>query len=104
MNTLTLVLLVVVILIILLNAEIDNGDKEKFAIPYGSRYGGYSRQQHCNKCKNFYFGDRCLSPYCEKEWWWYNDHTPLPWGNSSRTPKWFYPPYTYVQSYYDGWF
>lgn len=96
---LTQLLLIVLIVIIFTNidVDIDVTAKEKFAIPYGSR-------RSCDRCNNFYLGDRCLSPYCKREWWWFNDHTPLPWGNTSRTPKWYYPPYTYIQSYYDGWF
>lgn len=96
---LTLFLLVMLIIIVFSNISLDTdlSSTEQFAIPI--RYN-----RSCDRCNNFYLGDRCMSPYCRREWWWFNKHTPLPWGNSSRLPKWYYPPYTYIQSYYDGWF
>lgn len=42
----------------------------------------------------------CLSPYCKRRLWWYNKYTPLPWNNSTKYPKWIYPPYTYFTNYY----
>ncbi len=96
---LTLFLLVVLIIVVFSNisVDVDVNATEKFAVPY--RY-----HKACDRCNKFYVGDRCLSPYCKRDWWWFNEYTPLPWGNTSRTPKWYYPPYTYIQSYYDGWF
>lgn len=88
-------LLIVLIVIIFTNVEIDTDVNtqinENFAIPY--------RRRPCENCNNFYYGNRCLSPYCKRESWWYNKYTPLPWGNSSRVPNWYYPPYTYINSF-----
>jgi hypothetical protein len=96
---LALLLLFFLIIIVFLNIEpdYDHISKENFALPY-------SRFQTCDHCNNFYYADQCLSPYCKRKWWWFNEFTPLPWGNASRTPKWYYPPYTYIQRYYDGWY
>ena len=106
MNMLTQILLVMTIVIIILNispiSHIDNSIvKENFASPYE---GYYRRNRRCEQCDNYYWGDRCLSPYCGRQSWWYNEFTPLPWGNTSRTPNWLWPPYTYIQQYYDGWY
>lgn len=95
---LTQLLLILLIIIIFINVEVDiyANPKENFAFPY-------RHSRSCENCNNFYVGDRCKSPHCRKQWW-FNDYTPLPWGNSTRTPRWYYPPYTYIQSYYDRWF
>lgn len=47
-----------------------------------------------------YWGTRCLSPYCRRNKWWYNRYTPLPWGNSARIPRWYYPLYPHIYNYY----
>jgi hypothetical protein len=49
------------------------------------------------------FHPGCLSPYCRRSWWWYNNYTPLPWGNSTRVPHWYQSPYNYIRSWYDNY-
>ncbi len=99
-NMLTQLLFIALIIIIFMNIYVDtdvkSSLKEKFAIPY--------EKNLCNRCNNFYLGNRCLTPYCDRNLWWYNNFTPLPWGNVSRTPKWYFPPYSHIHSYIDGWY
>lgn len=57
--------------------------------------------------KYFSFYDwngRCLSPYCERQSWWYNRYTPFIWNNSGRYPRWWNPPYTYLTNYYRDYY
>lgn len=101
MKTSTILLIFVIALIFLYSSKIK---KESFMVIPNRYNHNYDKHEYCKRCNNFYLGNRCLSPYCNQEWWWYNEHTPLPWGNTSRTPKWFWPPYTYITRYYNDYY
>jgi hypothetical protein len=45
----------------------------------------------------------CISPYCRYGRGWFNRYTPLPWWNSTRVPRGWFPYYGYLANWYNDY-
>ena len=88
MNKITIFMLSMIIILVYINC-IPIQKVEPLVITYKNK-----------KINSDFWNGKCLSPYCQRQWWWYNKNTPLPWGNSSIIPTWYYPPYAHIHNYY----
>lgn len=78
-------ILIVLFVLVVIYTNIKTENNEDFTVSY-KYVNGYPHQRNYQRS------------------WWFNNFTPFVWGNPTRIPSWYYPPYAYIQQYYYDYF